>query len=177
MRVCPSNGRVDPTVNASQLEMYSASVLTVLSLTPSVVQVWARRPLTLQPASLWMVWKSPWGPGFPPALTTPACSITSILLRACRAFRSKGRRGAAVTHGHPDDRGRPRGAPPSATGALRGGTDRPRHCQRGGGACTGPRETTCSLTRVPSRYIVYDIAQVNLRYLLKLKFNFKTSLW
>ncbi|KAK2490421.1 hypothetical protein MC885_019038 [Smutsia gigantea] len=26
-------------------------------------------------------------------------------------------------------------------------------------------------------YIVYDIAQVNLKYLLKLKFNFKTSLW
>lgn len=29
----------------------------------------------------------------------------------------------------------------------------------------------------PSRYIIYDIAQVNLKYLLKLKFNFKTSLW
>ena len=38
-------------------------------------------------------------------------------------------------------------------------------------------ETGRSLTRSPSRYIVYDIAQVNLKYLLKLKFNFKTSLW
>uniref|UniRef100_A0A2K5XI50 Poly [ADP-ribose] polymerase n=1 Tax=Mandrillus leucophaeus TaxID=9568 RepID=A0A2K5XI50_MANLE len=28
-----------------------------------------------------------------------------------------------------------------------------------------------------NEYIVYDIAQVNLKYLLKLKFNFKTSLW
>uniref|UniRef100_G1M7I7 Poly [ADP-ribose] polymerase n=1 Tax=Ailuropoda melanoleuca TaxID=9646 RepID=G1M7I7_AILME len=28
-----------------------------------------------------------------------------------------------------------------------------------------------------NEYIVYDIAQVNLRYLLKLRFNFKTSLW
>ncbi|PKU39561.1 poly [Limosa lapponica baueri] len=27
------------------------------------------------------------------------------------------------------------------------------------------------------RYIVYDVAQVNLKYLLKLKFNYKTSLW
>lgn len=46
------------------------------------------------------------------------------------------------------------------------------------GAARAPRhETICSLTRFPSRYIVYDIAQVNLKYLLKLKFNFKTSLW
>lgn len=36
--------------------------------------------------------------------------------------------------------------------------------------------TVGSLTH-PLRYIVYDIAQVNLKYLLKLKFNFKTSLW
>ncbi|XP_004605484.1 poly [ADP-ribose] polymerase 1 [Sorex araneus] len=28
-----------------------------------------------------------------------------------------------------------------------------------------------------NEYIIYDIAQVNLKYLLKLKFNFKTSLW
>ena len=28
-----------------------------------------------------------------------------------------------------------------------------------------------------NEYIVYDIAQVHLKYLLKLKFNFKTSLW
>ncbi|XP_036864787.1 poly [ADP-ribose] polymerase 1 isoform X1 [Manis javanica] len=28
-----------------------------------------------------------------------------------------------------------------------------------------------------NEYIVYDVAQVNLKYLLKLKFNFKTSLW
>ncbi|XP_061481007.1 poly [ADP-ribose] polymerase 1 [Rhineura floridana] len=28
-----------------------------------------------------------------------------------------------------------------------------------------------------NEYIVYDIAQVNLKYLLKLKFNYKTSLW
>ncbi|KAF6073562.1 poly(ADP-ribose) polymerase 1 [Phyllostomus discolor] len=28
-----------------------------------------------------------------------------------------------------------------------------------------------------NEYIVYDTAQVNLKYLLKLKFNFKTSLW
>ncbi|KAM9212025.1 poly [ADP-ribose] polymerase 1 [Dugong dugon] len=28
-----------------------------------------------------------------------------------------------------------------------------------------------------NEYIVYDIAQVNLKYLLKLRFNFKTSLW
>lgn len=34
-----------------------------------------------------------------------------------------------------------------------------------------------SLTTAFPRYIVYDIAQVNLKYLLKLKFNFKTSLW
>ena len=177
MRVCPSNGRIDPTVNGSQLEMCAASVLTVLSLTPSVVQVWARRPLTLQPASLWTAWKSPWGPGFPPALTTPACSITSILLRACRAVRSKGRRGAAVTHGHPDDRGgRLEPLRPPQVPSL-GDRPGPRHRRRGGGAYTGHRETTCSLTRVPSRYIVYDIAQVNLRYLLKLRFNFKTSLW
>lgn len=33
------------------------------------------------------------------------------------------------------------------------------------------------LNYCPPRYIVYDIAQVNLKYLLKLKFNFKTSLW
>lgn len=33
------------------------------------------------------------------------------------------------------------------------------------------------MTHFPSRYIVYDIAQVHLKYLLKLKFNFKTSLW
>lgn len=33
------------------------------------------------------------------------------------------------------------------------------------------------MTHFPSRYIVYDTAQVNLKYLLKLKFNFKTSLW
>lgn len=46
------------------------------------------------------------------------------------------------------------------------------------GAARAPRrETVRSLTRFPSRYIVYDIAQVNLKYLLKLKFNFKTSLW
>lgn len=37
--------------------------------------------------------------------------------------------------------------------------------------------TVGSLTTALSRYIVYDIAQVNLKYLLKLKFNFKTSLW
>jgi hypothetical protein len=37
--------------------------------------------------------------------------------------------------------------------------------------------TVGSLTTALPRYIVYDIAQVNLKYLLKLKFNFKTSLW
>lgn len=45
------------------------------------------------------------------------------------------------------------------------------------GAHTLHSETIASLTHFPSRYIVYDIAQVNLKYLLKLKFNFKTSLW
>lgn len=29
----------------------------------------------------------------------------------------------------------------------------------------------------PPRYIVYDTAQINLKYLLKTKFNYQTSLW
>lgn len=33
------------------------------------------------------------------------------------------------------------------------------------------------LNRCSSRYIVYDVAQVNLKYLLKVKFNYQTSLW
>ena len=50
------------------------------------------------------------------------------------------------------------------------------------GRLTGSRHallcgSVCTLTHFPSRYIVYDIAQVHLKYLLKLKFNFKTSLW
>lgn len=28
-----------------------------------------------------------------------------------------------------------------------------------------------------SRYIVYDVAQINMKYLLKIKFNYQTSLW
>lgn len=40
-----------------------------------------------------------------------------------------------------------------------------------------PLGNHCLLDTLPSRYIVYDTAQVNLKYLLKLKFNFKTSLW
>ena len=33
------------------------------------------------------------------------------------------------------------------------------------------------LNRCSSRYIVYDVAQINLKYLLKIKFNYQTSLW
>uniref|UniRef100_A0A8C0C9Z0 Poly [ADP-ribose] polymerase n=1 Tax=Balaenoptera musculus TaxID=9771 RepID=A0A8C0C9Z0_BALMU len=43
----------------------------------------------------------------------------------------------------------------------------------GSGISSGVNDT-CLLY---NEYIVYDIAQVSLKYLLKLKFNFKTSLW
>lgn len=43
----------------------------------------------------------------------------------------------------------------------------------GNGISTGINDT-CLLY---NEYIVYDVAQVNLKYLLKLKFNYKTSLW
>ncbi|XP_059573331.1 poly [ADP-ribose] polymerase 1 [Alligator mississippiensis] len=43
----------------------------------------------------------------------------------------------------------------------------------GNGMSTGINDT-CLLY---NEYIVYDVAQVNLKYLLKLKFNYKTSLW
>ncbi|XP_049632386.1 poly [ADP-ribose] polymerase 1 [Suncus etruscus] len=43
----------------------------------------------------------------------------------------------------------------------------------GNGISSGVNDT-CLLY---NEYIIYDIAQVNLKYLLKLKFNFKTSLW
>lgn len=33
------------------------------------------------------------------------------------------------------------------------------------------------LNHCSSRYIVYDVAQVNMKYLLKIKFNYQTSLW
>lgn len=33
------------------------------------------------------------------------------------------------------------------------------------------------LNRCSSRYIVYDVAQINMKYLLKIKFNYQTSLW
>lgn len=33
------------------------------------------------------------------------------------------------------------------------------------------------LNRCSPRYIVYDVAQINLKYLLKIKFNYQTSLW
>ncbi|XP_067420945.1 poly [ADP-ribose] polymerase 1 isoform X1 [Emydura macquarii macquarii] len=57
---------------------------------------------------------------------------------------------------------------PSATIAL-DGVDIP----LGKGIPSGIGDT-CLLY---NEYIVYDIAQVNLKYLLKLKFNYKTSLW
>uniref|UniRef100_A0A8C8R4N6 Poly [ADP-ribose] polymerase n=1 Tax=Pelusios castaneus TaxID=367368 RepID=A0A8C8R4N6_9SAUR len=57
---------------------------------------------------------------------------------------------------------------PSATVAL-DGVDIP----LGKGIPSGIGDT-CLLY---NEYIVYDIAQVNLKYLLKLKFNYKTSLW
>ncbi|XP_032694743.1 poly [ADP-ribose] polymerase 1 isoform X2 [Lontra canadensis] len=43
----------------------------------------------------------------------------------------------------------------------------------GTGVSSGVNDT-CLLY---NEYIVYDVAQVNLKYLLKLRFNFKTSLW
>lgn len=33
------------------------------------------------------------------------------------------------------------------------------------------------LNRSSSRYIVYDVSQINMKYLLKIKFNYQTSLW
>uniref|UniRef100_A0A8D0GPP2 Poly [ADP-ribose] polymerase n=1 Tax=Sphenodon punctatus TaxID=8508 RepID=A0A8D0GPP2_SPHPU len=57
---------------------------------------------------------------------------------------------------------------PSATISLEG-IDVP----LGNGIPSGVSDT-CLLY---NEYIVYDIAQVNLKYLLKLKFNYKTSLW
>lgn len=33
------------------------------------------------------------------------------------------------------------------------------------------------LNHLSSRYIVYDVAQINLKYLLKVRFNYQTSLW
>lgn len=33
------------------------------------------------------------------------------------------------------------------------------------------------LNHFSSRYIVYDVAQINLKYLLKVRFNYQTSLW
>ncbi|XP_044292076.1 poly [ADP-ribose] polymerase 1 [Varanus komodoensis] len=57
---------------------------------------------------------------------------------------------------------------PSATVTL-DGVDVP----LGNGIPSGV-SNTCLLY---NEYIVYDIAQVNLKYLLKLKFNYKTSLW
>lgn len=43
----------------------------------------------------------------------------------------------------------------------------------GTGVSSGVNDT-CLLY---NEYIIYDVAQVNLKYLLKLRFNFKTSLW
>ncbi|KAK4825125.1 hypothetical protein QYF61_024016 [Mycteria americana] len=57
---------------------------------------------------------------------------------------------------------------PTATTTL-GGVEVP----LGNGISTGINDT-CLLY---NEYIVYDVAQVNLKYLLKLKFNYKTSLW
>ncbi|KAF1470035.1 Poly [ADP-ribose] polymerase 1, partial [Pygoscelis antarcticus] len=57
---------------------------------------------------------------------------------------------------------------PTATTTL-GGVEIP----LGNGISTGINDT-CLLY---NEYIVYDVAQVNLKYLLKLKFNYKTSLW
>lgn len=94
----------------------------------------------------------PLGTGISSGVSDTCLLYNEYPLRGSRAVRSEGRSGAVVTHVRLVD-------------------------WRGGGACSGHRETVRSLTCVSSRYIVYDIAQVNLKYLLKLKFNFKTSLW
>lgn len=34
-----------------------------------------------------------------------------------------------------------------------------------------------ALNGLSFRYIVYDVAQIHMKYLLKIKFNYQTSLW